>query len=304
MTSIVRPSSSRTNLSGLDVEEAEGDLTRPETLLPAVRGARWVFHVAAEYRLWSRDPRRMYASNVEGTRALLEVAGKAGSERIVFTSSVATVGLRQDGRPSTEEDLMEPSQIIGHYKRSKVLAEQEALAFARRGLPVVVVNPSAPVGPWDVKPTPTGRIVLDFLNRKMPAYLDTGLNWVSVLDVAEGHYLAAKKGRIGERYILGNQNLTLKGILDLLAEITGLSSPRLRLPHALAYLAGAASTAWAALFGGEPVIPLEGVRLAKYKMYFDPDKAVRELGLPQTPVRVALQQAVEWFQQNRYVKKP
>jgi len=298
---LVRPRGDRSNLAGLELETVEGDLLRPASLQSAVRGVRWVFHAAASYTLWSSDPKDVYAVNVEGTRALLEAAGRSGVERIVYTSSVATVGLRKDEKPSTEEEPLHPGQLVGHYKRSKYLAEREVLGLAKKGLPVVVVNPSAPVGPWDVKPTPTGRILLDFLNRRMPAYVRTGLNWVSVQDVAEGHWLAARRGRLGERYILGHQNLYLKEILDMLGEISGLSVPQIRLPYGVAFLAGCFSTAWAALSGREPRVPLDGVRMARHIMFFDPGKAVAELGLPQTPVHTALRQAVEWFCQNHYV---
>jgi dihydroflavonol-4-reductase len=299
---LVRPASAATNLDGLDVERFPGDLGDPGTLQGAVAGVSQLYHCAADYRLYSRDPRELYRTNVEGTRAILEAASRAGVERVVHTSSVGALGLRKDGRPADESEPVALGDMIGHYKRSKFLAERVAEEWAGRGLPVVIVNPSTPVGELDVKPTPTGQMIVDFLDRKMPAYVRTGLNLVDVRDVAAGHLLAAEKGRVGEKYILANQDLSLKAILDLLAEITGLPAPRWRVPRWIPLAVAGVDTAAARLLGREPKVPLEGVRMAKHRMYFDGGKAVRELGMPQSPVREALARAVAWFRENGYVR--
>ncbi|MCX6923644.1 MAG: SDR family oxidoreductase, partial [Verrucomicrobia bacterium] len=268
----------------------------------------WCFHVAASYHLWLPDYRPMYAANVEGTRNVIEAAAAAGCYRIVYTSTVGCIGLPElvDGRivPSDEATPVTERQMKNHYKRSKWQAEQVATQMARKGLPVIIVNPSAPVGPRDVKPTPTGQVIVDFLNRQMPAYLDTGLNWVHVRDVAIGHILAAEKGRLGERYILGNAegNWTMKEAFGVLEEITGVSAPKFRVPYSIALGAAYVNEALSLLTRRPPKAPLAGVRMARYKMYFNPAKAIRELDLPQTPPRQALADAVEWFQQNGYVK--
>jgi len=293
---LVRPGSSRENLTGLPVEIVDGDLTDPASLRRGCAGADVVYHVAADYRLWLRDPREIYRTNVEGTRALLRAAGDAGVTRFVYTSSVGALGLTADGSPADETTPVSLDRIVGHYKRSKFLAEREAEEVAARGLPVVIVNPSTPVGEYDVKPTPTGALVADFLAGRMPAYVDTGLNLVDVKDVAEGHVLAAEHGRIGEKYILGHRDMTLKQILDALSAITGKPAPRLRLPHAIPLVVGAIDTGFARLTGRPPRVPLEAVRMSRKKMYFDSSKAVRELGLPQTDPVVALRRAVAWFQ--------
>jgi dihydroflavonol-4-reductase len=288
-------------LAGLKVEVAAGDLQDSKSLKRAVTGCQTLFHVAADYRLWVPDPATMYAVNVEGTRTLLAAAAAAGVGRVVHTSTVGTLGNPGDGTPGTEDAPVSLEDMVGHYKRSKFLGEQVALEFARQGLPLVVVNPSTPIGPWDSRPTPTGEIVLDFLKRKMPAYLETGLNLVHVRDVARGHLLAEEKGRAGEKYILGHENLSLSRILGLLAEITGLPAPRVKLPYgpvlALAYL----NEFWANHVSGRPPrMPVTAIRMAKKFMYFDNSKAIRELGLPQTPVRQALEEAVSWFRQHGY----
>ena len=298
---LVRRGSDRRNLDDLDVELAEGDLLDASTLGPALDGVTRLFHVAADYRLFVRDPATIYRANVDGTRALYEAAAGAGVERVVHTSSVGALGLREEGPPADEETPVVFEDVVGHYKRSKVLAERVAEDFAGRGLDVVIVNPSTPIGERDVKPTPTGRIIVDFLNRKMPAYVDTGLNLIDVRDVATGHLLAAAKGVRGRKYILGNQNLTLKAILDLLAEITGLPAPSRRMPHWVPLVVGALDTAGARLFGYEPRVPLEAVRMSQHRMFFSAERAVRELGLPQSPVRDALARAVGWFSENGYV---
>ncbi len=300
---LVRQRSSLANLQGVEVEAVRGDLLEPESLRALLRGCRKVFHVAADYRLWARHPDEMYRTNVMGTRHLLQLAFEEGVETFVYTSSVATIAPPRDGEVSNEESLATLARMIGPYKRSKFLAEQEALAMARKGLPVIIVNPTAPVGPGDIKPTPTGKIILDFLNRRMPAYVDTGLNWVAVEDVAAGHLLAADRGRVGERYILGHRNLTMKQILDALEKLTGLPAPRVRLPHAVAMAAGYAEnflSCW--LLRRPPRIPLDGVRMSKYKMFVDCSKAMRELGYAPTPVEDALARAVAWFCDAGYVR--
>jgi dihydroflavonol-4-reductase len=269
-----------------------------------MRGCDWCFHVAASYHLWLRDYAPMYAANVEGTRNVLEAAAAAGCRRIVYTSTVGCIGLgcQDDGQcaPSDEATPVSGAQMSNHYKRSKWQAEEIARQLAARGCPVVIVNPSAPIGPYDVKPTPTGKIVLDFLQRKMPAYLDTGLNWVHVRDVAAGHILAAEKGRVGERYILGNAegNWTMKQALNVLEELTGIPAPKFRVPYGVALAAAYFDEAISAVTNRPPKAPLAGVRMAKYKMFFNPAKAIAELGLPQTPPRQAFADAVEWFRQS------
>jgi dihydroflavonol-4-reductase len=288
-------------VGSLKVEVAQGDLRDPVSLASAVRGCDRVFHVAADYRLWVPDPEVMYAVNVQGTRDLLHAAAEAGVARVVYTSTVGTLGNPGDGTPGTEETPVSLADMVGHYKRSKFLAEEVVLDYAHQGLPVVLVNPSAPVGPGDSRPTPTGRIIVDYLQGRMPAYLETGLNLVHVRDVAQGHLLAEEKGRVGEKYILGNQNLSLSEIFRMLAEITGIPAPRVRLPYwpilALSYL----DEFWATQVSHKPPrMPVAGVKMAKKFMYFDSSKAIRELGLPQTPVRQALQEAVAWFQEHGY----
>ncbi|MCR4392052.1 MAG: NAD-dependent epimerase/dehydratase family protein [Candidatus Acetothermia bacterium] len=293
---LVRPNSDRRNLAGLPVELVEGDVRDIGSVRTAVAGCKLVFHAAALYSFWVRPRRLIYQINVDGTRNVLQAALEAAVERVVYTSSVAALGLRGDRRPADEETPVDPRTIASDYKRSKYLAEQVALAFAReRGLPVVIVNPSFPVGPYDVKPTPTGQVVRDSLRRRMPAYMDTGMNVVAVEDVAVGHVLAAERGRVGERYILGGENLTMRELLQLLAEITGLPAPRVRLPYhpvlALSYL----NAGICALTGGVPRMTPDTIRMSRHHMFFDPGKAVRELGFPQTPAREALRQAVDWF---------
>lgn len=292
---LVRQSSDRTLLQDLDAEACEGDLRDRDSLREAVHGCDQVFHVAADYRLWTPDPREIYATNVDGTRNLLEEARRAYVERFVYTSSIGTIAPLAHGESVSEESISSFHQMVGHYKRSKFLAEREALRAADTGLPVVVVNPTAPIGEGDIKPTPTGRIVKDFLGGRMPAYVDTGLNLVDVHDVARGHWLAASRGRVGERYILGADNLSLREILRELADISGRRSPRIRLPYRLAWTFGAACQGWSRLSGRPPAVPMEGVRMARYRMYADWSKARRELGFNPGPVRSALERAVEWF---------
>jgi len=299
---LVRPTSRLRALEGLDAEPVEGDLRDAASLGAALRGVQRVFHVAADYRLWARDANEIYQSNVTGTRNLLEAARRAGVERFVYTSTVATIAVPRPGPLPSEITEARLEEMIGHYKRSKFLAEQEARRAAADGLPVVIVNPTAPVGPGDWKPTPTGRILLDFLCGRMPAYVDTGLNVVPVEDVAMGHLLAAERGRVGERYILGGRNMTLKEILDSLAAVAGRPAPRVRLPHVLALAAGYADQGLARVLGREPQIPLEGVRMARHKMWVDASKAARELGFRAGSVEAALERAVRWYEANGYVK--
>jgi dihydroflavonol-4-reductase len=293
---LVRPTTDLRNLTALDVELAYGDLREPATLRAALAGCSTLFHVAADYRLWAPRPEELYASNVEGTRALMEAALELSIRRIVCTSSVATLGLHPDGRPADEDTPVGLADMIGPYKRSKYLAEELVRELVRtRGLPAVIVNPSAPVGPGDLKPTPTGRMVLDAAAGRMPAYVDTGLNIVHVDDVATGHLLACEHGRVGERYILGGTDLSLREILENIAEIVGRTAPRWRLPVAgvlpLAYLA----EGWARVAGGEPRLTIDGVRLARKHMYFTSARAERELGYSARPAPVALMDAVTGF---------
>ncbi len=306
---LLRPGSDTRGLAGVPFERVEGDLNDREALQAGLRGCDWCFHVAASYHLWLRDYRPMYAANVEGTRHVLESAAAAGCARIVYTSTVGCIGLPKatEGKlvPTDESAPVSEAQMSNHYKRSKWQAEQVALELVRKGLPVVIVNPTAPIGPRDVKPTPTGRVIVDFLNRKMPAYIDTGLNWVHVRDVAAGHVLAAEKGRVGERYVLGHAggNWTMQEAFAVLQELTGIPAPKTRVPYSVALAAAYVTEAISFFTHHEPKAPLAGVRMGKYKMFFNPAKAIRELGLPQTPPRQALADAVEWFRQNGYVKR-
>lgn len=305
---LLRPGSDARGLEGADYERIDGDMGDCSALAKGLRGCDWCFHVAASYHLWLADYAPMYAANVDGTRNVLEAAGAAGCSRIVYTSTVGCIGLPKEINgvvtPTDESTPVSESQMSNHYKLSKWKAEVVARDLAAKGLPVVIVNPSAPVGPRDVKPTPTGKVIVDFLNRQMPAYLDTGLNWVHVRDVAVGHILAAEKGRLGERYILGNidGNWTMKDAFAVLAEITGLPAPKFRVPFAVALAAAHVDETISRFTGKPPKAPVGGVRMARYKMFFNPAKAVRELGLPQTPPKQALADAVEWFRVRGYVK--
>ena len=307
---LVREGSDLRGLQGANYEAVYGDLSDRQKLTEAMRGCDWCFHVAAVYHLWMRDYKPMYAANVEGTRNVIEVAGKAGCARIIYTSTVGCIGLPKpvgDGLilPSDEVTPVSGAQMSNHYKRSKWQAEQVAMELARKGLPVIIVNPSAPIGPHDAKPTPTGQVVVDFLNRNMPACLDTGLNWVHVRDVAAGHILAAENGRIGQRYILGNAqgNWTMKETFDILAGVSGVPAPARQIPYWVALAAGCASEAFSFVTGVPPKVPLAGVQMGGYKMWFNPAKAIHELGLPQTPVREAFTEAVAWYRNNGYVEK-
>lgn len=285
-----------------DVERVTGDLRDAASVESAAQGCGLVFHVAADYRLWSKDPQDLYTSNVEGTRNVLQAAAKAGVERVVYTSTVGCIGFPGDGREGTEESPVSLADMTGHYKRSKFLAEQEALKFAAQGFPVVIVNPTAPVGDHDFKPTPTGKIIVDFLAGRMPAYVDTGLNVVDASDTAFGHWLACEHGRLGERYVLGSRNLTLRQILEILSRLSGLPAPKFRIPYPVALAAGICSTAWAEVTGQEPRAPLEGVRMARKKMWVTHEKASRELGFMPGPPEAALEKAVTWFRANGYVQ--
>lgn len=306
---LLRPDSDKRAIKGLNLELFYGDLSNKDKLAEGMKNCDWCFHVAASYHLWLKDYRPMYLANVEGTRNIIETAWENGCSRIVYTSTVGCIALPKivDGKliPSDESMPVSENQMSNHYKLSKFKAEQVALEFARKGAPVVIVNPSAPVGPWDVKPTPTGKIIVDFLNGKMPAYLDTGLNWVHVQDVAIGHILAAEKGKIGERYILGNieGNLTMEETFKLLEEISGIPSPKVKIPYTVALIFAHINELIAKITGIPPTAPLAGVKMAKYKMFFNPTKAIKELGLPQTPVKKAFIDAIKWFVENGYIKR-
>ncbi|HSE58614.1 MAG TPA: hopanoid-associated sugar epimerase [Nitrospiraceae bacterium] len=298
---LTRPDSDLRNLQGLPVSRAIGDLRDRSSLRQALTGCRQVYHVAAHYALWAREPSVFYDINVQGTVNLMEAAREAGIERMVYTSTIGAIGLPPDGGVGTEETPVSLSQMAGDYKRSKYLAEQEVLKFARAGLPVVIVNPSAPVGAGDVKPTPTGQMIVDFMKGRMFAYIETGMNLIDVDDVAAGHLAAMERGRIGERYILGNKNLPLKEIFEILSRLTGVPMPHMKLPRGMV-LPLAHLNRWLADYVTHrpPRIPLEGVKMAKYKMHYDCSKAVRELGLPQPPVEIALEKAVRWFRDHGY----
>lgn len=296
---LVRAQTNPANLQGLDVELVQGDL-RDLDLATKMQGCAVVFHVAAHYSLWQRDRKQLYQSNVLGTRNVLAAARTAGVQRTVYTSSVAAIGVPGEGRIADEIYQSPPEKLVGDYKKSKYWAEQEAHQAVQNGQDVVIVNPSTPIGPWDIKPTPTGEIILRFLRRQMPAYLNTGLNLIHVRDVAEGHLLALQHGKIGDRYILGNENLTLAQILQQLSEITGLPAPKGSIPAWIPL-----SVAWMDEFvltrlGKTPSVPLTGVQMAQQQMFYNPSKAKQELGLPQTPIYHALKEAVEWFQRNGY----
>jgi dihydroflavonol-4-reductase len=299
---LVRPTSDRRNLENLAVEAVVGDLRDPASLAAALAGCDALFHVAADYRLWVPDPETIYAVNVDGSHALIEAAMSAGIERIVYTSSVATLGLNQDGTPAHEDTPVALGHMIGHYKRSKFLAEQAVQSLIQgHGAPVVIVNPSTPVGPRDVKPTPTGRMIVEAAAGRMPAYVDTGLNLVHVDDVAEGHLLAFDHGVVGERYVLGGADMTLEAILCEVARITGGRPPRLRLAHNLIMPLAVAAEAWARLSGAEPFATVDGLRMAKKKMFFTSAKAETALGYKHRLAAEALAEAIAWFRANNYL---
>jgi dihydroflavonol-4-reductase len=301
---LARPNSRRQALDGVAVEWVEGDLRDEASLARALQGIRSVYHVAADYRLWAKRPQEIYENNVTGTKNLLAGALRARVEKFVYTSTVATIAVPRGASLPDETNRASVDEMVGNYKKSKLIAEQEALRAAHEGLPVIIVNPTTPVGPGDWKPTPTGRIILDFLRGRMPAYVDTGLNFVAVEDVARGHVLAAERGKMGERYLLGGNNMTLKELLDALAKITGLPAPTRQIPHAVALVAAYADAAFSRLMGREPRIPVEGVRIARHKMFVNDAKAREELGYESTPVEAALERAVRWYTENSYAKVP
>ena len=317
---LLRPSSSNRAIADLPLEYVTGDLRDAASLQRAMCDVRHVYHVAADYRLWAKNPQDIYDSNVGGTKNLLEAAKRAGVELLIYTSTVATIavdrgnpadaaGAKKSPPSGAKERVDFPNEstdakldeMVGHYKRSKWQAEAEVLAAAKNGLPAIVAMPTTPVGPWDWKPTPTGKIIVDFLNGKMPGYVETGLNFVGVEDCAAGHLLVAERGKIGERYLLGAENLTLKELLDTLAKITGLPSPKLKIPHGVALSVAYAETAFSRLVGREPQIPVEGVKIAQHLMFVDASRAQRELGFRPALVAAALERAVRWYEANGYV---
>jgi dihydroflavonol-4-reductase len=298
---LARPGSDRRNLDGLALDVVEGDLRQPKSLAPALAGCSALFHVAADYRLWVPDPPTMYEANVEGTRRLMEAAAAAGVRRVVYTSSVATLGCLPGGEPADERTPVQLSDMIGHYKRSKFMAEEAVCAMARRGLPVVIVNPSTPVGPRDLRPTPTGRMVLEAAQGRTPAYVETGLNVVHVDDVARGHLLALEGGVVGERYILGGENMALRDIFGVIAGLTGRTAPRLRLPVGLVLPFAYGAERWARLSGREPFVSVDAVKLAAKKMYFSSARAEQELGYRPRPAAEALRDAVAWFRDSGFL---
>ncbi len=303
---LVREGADRSNISGLDAEPVTGDLRNPDSLRRALKGCDVLYHAAAYYSLWVKDRPSIYDINVQGTRNLLQAAVEAELGKVVYTSTVGCIGLNADRTPANEATPFDPATLCNDYKTSKYQAEAVAKEFHQNGLPVVIVNPSTPIGPRDIKPTPTGKIVLDFMQRKMPAYLDTGLNLIDVQDCARGHLLAEQKGVPGERYILGNRNLSLHEILLILENITGLKAPTVKMPYWVAWTAGWVSEAVSNhITNKPPAVPLGGVKMAKYFMYFDASKAVQTLGLPQNPIEDALRASVEWFEAHasQYLSK-
>jgi dihydroflavonol-4-reductase len=298
---LIRASSSNRAISDLPLEYVTGDLRDPASLERAMKGVQRVFHVAADYRLWAKRSQDIYDSNVGGTKNLLAAARSAGVAQLIYTSTVATIAVDRLELPNESTDS-KLEEMIGHYKRSKWMAEQEALKAAKEGLPVVVAMPTTPVGPWDWKPTPTGKIILDFLNGNMPGYVETGLNFVCVEECAAGHLLVAERGKVGERYLLGAENLTLKEMLDTLAKITSLPAPGMKIPHGVALGVAYVESTLSRLVGREPQIPVEGVKIAQHKMFVDCSRAQKELGFQPGSVAAALERAVRWYQLNGYVK--
>jgi dihydroflavonol-4-reductase len=300
---LVRPTSPRANLDGLEAETAVGDMADAASVAAAMGGVRWLFHVAADYRLWARDPEEIVRNNLNGVRTVMDAALAAGVERVVYTSSVATLGFRADGEPSDESLPLAPAEAIGAYKRSKVIAEREVQRMAAdRGLPVVIVSPSTPIGPRDVKPTPTGRIIVEAAQGRMPAFLDTGLNLVHVDDVAEGHLMALEKGRQGENYILGGQDVNLGRMLADIAALTGRRAPTVSLPRAPLYPLALVTEAVAQITGKEPFLTRDALKMARHHMFFSSAKAERDLGYAARPYAAGLSDALAWFRQAGYVK--
>jgi len=300
---VVRPGNDRRNLVGMPVEVVEGDLQDKTSLVKAVRGCNVVFHVAADYRLWIPDPDNMYQTNVTGTRDLMLASAETGVEKIVYTSSVAVLGVNNDGTPANEDTPMAVEDMIGHYKRSKYLAEKEVIKLVDEyNLPAVIVNPSTPLGPRDIRPTPTGSIVVETLNDRMPAYVDTGLNIAHVDDVAKGHLLAFEKGKIGQRYILGGENLSLQTILGIICELSNRKPPSIKLPHNLILPIAWCMERWAAISKKDPRATVDEIRMSRKRMYYSSDKAVEELGYQFRPAQDAIRDAIEWFIKNDYCK--
>jgi dihydroflavonol-4-reductase len=297
---LLRPSSQNRAIADLPLEYVTGDLRDVASLDRAIKDMQRVFHVAADYRLWAKNSKDIYDSNVGGTKNILAAAKRAGVQQFIYTSTVATIAVDRPAQPNELTDS-KLEEMVGHYKRSKWMAEREALAAANDGLPVIVAMPTTPVGPWDWKPTPTGKIVVDFLNGNMPGYVETGLNFVGVEECAAGHLLVAEKGKVGQRYLLGGENLTLKQMLDTLAKITGLRAPSLKIPHGLALSAAYASTIFSRMVGKEPGITIEGVKIAQHKMFVDCSRSQKELGFKPGSVAAALDRAVRWYEANGYV---
>ncbi len=299
---LVRGQSDATALKALDIEPVTGDIRDFESVCRALAGCRQLYHLAADYRLWVPDPATMYSVNVEGTRNCMEAALKLGTEKVIYTSSVGVLAASSNGKVSNEESRATIDEMVGHYKRSKFMAENEVHSFIGKGVPAVIVYPSTPIGPQDRKPTPTGKTIVDFLNGRIPAFLDTGLNFVDVGDVAAGHWLASERGVTGHSYILGNRNITLREFFESLARITESRPPRIRLPYLpVLFAACIDETISTLLTHRHPRIPLSGVRMARKYMYFDASRAVKELQMPQSPVEKAMEQAIEWFKENNYV---
>ena len=302
---LVRPGSNTLTIDDTGISQIPGDILDADSVARAMKGCQAVFHCAAVYSFWSKRPDLVHKTNVEGTSIVLQAARQAEVDRVVHTSTVSTIGLHHEGLDASanEDTPLDPARLVGHYKKSKYRAERLALDMAREGLPVVVVNPTAPVGPWDVKPTPTGGIILDFMRGRIPGYLDTGMNLVDVEDVAAGHISAMEVGEPGQRYILGNRNVHLKDMFRMLQDVTGRTAPKWRLPYWLALGAGYVDQAVeGSLLGRQPRVPLEGLKIAKHPMYVSADKAVRQLGQPQQPIEAALEKAVRWFTDHNYVK--
>ena len=304
VAALVREKSDSSALRAMDVEPVVGDVRNFDSVRGALRGCEQIYHLAADYRLWVPDPGTMYEINIEGTRNVMQAALQLDVEKVIYTGTVGTLPTSSNGKPSTEEASADIKEMVGHYKRSKFMAESEVCRFIEKGLPVVIVCPSTPIGPMDRKPTPTGKMIVDFLNGKIPAYLNTGLNFVDVEDVAAGHFLASQHGKVGQRYILGNRNITLREFFESLARMTKSKPPKVRLPYFPVLIAAYADEAVSRLTGRHPTIPLTGVRMARKFMFFDSSKAVNELKMPQSPVEEAMEKAVIWFRRNGYVKKP